>query len=109
MNYKFQPNRGGHAPGHLRDAFVYAVESIGWGSLGDWYTHLDEDSIVLYNPEKQTWWESLSPRERGFWLLGQLWNCTDIMPSVLCDTLDIRSGDGTYAQGARKLKTEMRE
>lgn len=37
-------------------------------------------------------------------LIGQLWNCTDIMPASLCAELDMPAG-ATYAQGARRLKS----
>lgn len=36
-------------------------------------------------------------------ILGKLWNCTDIMPSFLCDTIDIPKGS-SYACGARSMK-----
>lgn len=36
-------------------------------------------------------------------VMGRLWNCTDIMPSELCEAIDISRGS-TYAQGARCLK-----
>jgi hypothetical protein len=39
------------------------------------------------------------------WLIGQLWNCTDIMPSGYDDIygLDLES-NCTYAQAVRKIK-----
>ena len=37
------------------------------------------------------------------WLLGQLWNCTDVLPGGYCDQLDILRGS-TYAQAVRRIK-----
>ena len=43
-------------------------------------------------------------QERGLdWLLGQLWNCTDVLPAGYCDQLDLPKGS-TYAQAVRHLK-----
>lgn len=36
-------------------------------------------------------------------LLGQLWNCTDILPSEVCAALDMPEGS-TYAQAVRQVK-----
>ena len=36
-------------------------------------------------------------------LSGSLWNCTDVMPRLLCDDLELPSGSN-YAQGARKVR-----
>jgi len=107
MSTKFRPNRGCHAPGHLREAFEQATDLGNWEPLGSWYENLDEDEAIFFNdPQKQAWWENLSPRDRGLWLTGQLWNCTDIMPSTLCGGLDLPFGS-TFAQGVRKLRAEM--
>lgn len=35
-------------------------------------------------------------------IIGQLWNCSDIMPRDLCDELDMARGS-TYAQGVRGI------
>ena len=40
-------------------------------------------------------------------LLGLLTHCTDIMPGVLCDQLDIERGS-TYARTAQRLLAERR-
>ena len=73
------PRFGGHAPGHLRGAFE------GW--------LMDE----LEQPEIDG-----DPVDAD-WLIGQLWNCTDIMPSILCSWLGLPPGS-TYAVGARLAK-----
>ena len=73
---------GGHAPGDLRDAFVTLIES------GDEAIELDEQ------------FRSLD------WLVGHLWDCTDILPRTNCDDLDLPRGS-TYAQAARSLKNRV--
>ena len=87
----YQPNRGGHAPGHLREAFV------------EWLDDPQQTEVVVgWNEE----------RRRLSWLVGQLWNCTDILPSdvreqvnslLLGEPNDFRN---TYAAAVRRLKGE---
>lgn len=87
----YNPSRGGHAPGHLRDAFVEYLDS-------EQYQDGKLDITVLVGEEE---------REKPLrWLLGQLWNCTDIMPSEVCSIVDLRAGS-TYAMGVRKVATEV--
>jgi hypothetical protein len=71
--WKYNAARGGHAPRGRRDAFCEWVE----------------DNAPLSDDEAK-------------WLTGQLWNRTDVMPSSLCDDLDLRQGNA-----ARKLRQEM--
>jgi len=80
MKYHYHANRGGHAPGHLRGAFAEWAEE---GLRGA--PRIDEDPIDTR------------------WLIGQLWNCTDVMPSGLCGDLDLNAGS-SYAQGVRSLR-----
>ena len=35
---------------------------------------------------------------------GYVWNCTDVMPSHVCELLDLTAG-ATYAQGARAVRS----
>ena len=94
MKYKFNASTGGHAPGHIREMFEQMFDGYDWEK--------DEDEIFYHDGKK------VSPQ----WVIGQLWNCTDIMPSCLRDSVsDIRddydsdfSQLSTYAQGARLLK-----
>jgi hypothetical protein len=74
---KYNPSRGGRAPGHLRDEFKELVY---------------EDS------------DAATEQGRLERLCGLLWNCSQIMPSALCDYLDLPSGS-TFAKGARYLKS----
>lgn len=83
---KYNPAEGGHAPGHLREAF------------GDWVELGMENDMV----GEDVFFDGPKPVN---WLLGQLWNCTDIMPSGLCSDLDLSPGT-TYAQAVRGIKSE---
>ena len=90
MKSKYNPARGGHAPGHLRKAL------LDW--LDDW-------------PDS----ESPGPARVGEqdrpikWLLGKLWNCTDILPSISRNTLAWGGIENvwTYAQAVRALRREF--
>jgi hypothetical protein len=83
----YRPNRGGHAPGHLRDAFT------DWVDADDY----SKDTVVVGDAKL------VKPIR---WLLGQLWNCTDIMPVMLCEDLEVTQGS-TYARAVRKLAQQL--
>ena len=92
-NFSFNPARGGHAPGDVRHAFGQAAEAwTFWDGKGDPPMVLLRDQMV---PMGQ--------------LLGLLWNCTDIMPGMVCSCLEditakpVPQGS-TYAKGARAFK-----
>jgi len=91
----FKANRGGHAPGHLREAFWLYVEDLESGKEIDDKEFLSKDIQEIFWDEKK--------RTVG-WLLGQLWNCTDIMPSEGCLELELPQGS-TYARAARLIKS----
>lgn len=82
---RYSATTGGHAPGHLRDAFLECLENWAEGQK---------------MPER----ERLTFRE----LTGKLWNCTDIMPGSECDLLDIPTGS-TFAQAAREIRRRLGE
>ena len=77
---KYKPNRGGHAPGFLRDAFQ------------EWVSDQKKHTVIIDDEEKPL-----------LWLCGQLWNCTDVLPNGDCSLLDVPSGS-TYAQAVRRVK-----
>ena len=81
----YRANRGGHAPGHLRDALL------------EYFDLESESDKVIIGYE-----EHVIPLR---WLLGQLWNCTDVLPSQYCEILGIDQGS-TYAIAVRMLKSE---
>lgn len=97
----YSAGRGGLASDHLTEAFVACIEDP---NSSPWYSALeDNDVLSFFRPEMQRRWTAMSLKERGRWLLGQLWNCSDIMPGSLCDDLELRHGR-TYAVAARELK-----
>ncbi len=108
MKPRYTASRGGHAPGFLRGALCGAFDVSFWElNQKPWYKRLEgEEIIFFYDPRQQEWWDSLTFKERGRWLTGQLWNCTDIMPSSLCADLDLSPGS-TYAMGVRKLRADL--
>ena len=94
---RYQAARGGHAPSHLRDAFL------------EWL----EESIELSanNPLPLTVTIGDEPRPVA-WLFGQLWNCSDVLPRQAFDEVnDILASENapaidrqTYAAAVRALK-----
>jgi hypothetical protein len=101
---KYNPSRGGHAPGHLRDALLATLsEHCDDVQEGTWWRHL---AITFFNLRQQIQWETLTPRERAIWLTGQLWNCRDILPGSVCALAGLSQGS-TYAQLVRQLRGEI--
>lgn len=85
----FTPGRGGRAPGHLRDA------------LYEWLETVDLETATLGDTVLVGWEET--PRTVG-WLLGQLWDCTDAVPSTIRDhTVDQLELLGTVDYEEAKL------
>jgi len=92
---RYNASRGGHAPGHLRDALIECIDNL---NPGPWYLAL----------AMQKRWTAMSLEDRGRWLTGQLWNCRDILPGSVCADLELPIGrNRTYAVAARKLRMEM--
>ena len=87
---KYAANRGGHAGGHLRDAFLEYL-----------------DGSRTRNPKSGDMVQIDDEPHPLRWLVGQLWNCTDVMPGLDCDTLDLPAGS-TYAQGAREISRRLK-
>lgn len=93
----FNPGRGGHAQGHLREAFSDAVDAF-----EQWQDGEPEPSIAVGYDETPMRLSAVA---------GLLWNCTDIMPGMLCQQIndlvpigsECRQGS-TYAKGARHLR-----
>jgi hypothetical protein len=78
---------GGHAKGHLRDAFTMMAEGDG----PEWQL-LQHDGLPLTEQR----------------LIDLLWNCTDIMPGNLCDELQLPRGSN-YARAAHEMCASMAE
>lgn len=102
MKKRFNPGRGGHAPEQLRMAFVESIES---SDAEPWYTALDE-MLWFREGDQRERWLNMSPEQRGRWLIGQLWNCTDCLPGSICGDLDLPQGS-SYATAVRKLRDEL--
>jgi len=85
----YRANRGGHAPGYLREALEEYLDGTDEGSLSDTIKVDYGERIVSLK-----------------WLLGQLWNCTDILPGSYCDHLDLEFGS-SYAMAVRKMAAEF--
>lgn len=87
-------NISGHAPGHLREEVLELIE----------------DEELISDKEKT---------KRFYDLLGELWNCTDIMPSDAINTInniyDLLPPDEelplgcTYGMCARKIYPILKE
>ncbi len=79
-----------HKPGHIRNAFIELVEE-------------GETTLVFFDRDKNPRFEAMGRDEQLRWLSGQLWNCTDVLPSSACGELGIPQGS-TYAQAARYIR-----
>jgi hypothetical protein len=94
---RYQAPRGGHAPGHLREAFL------------EWIN--ESRGLSADNPLPSTVTIDEEPRPVG-WLFGQLWNCSDVLPRHAFDEVhDILASENappidrqTYAAAVRALK-----
>jgi len=97
MRHTWHGGMTGHSPSELRGLFEAIVEEDEAIELDKVLS--DELQEILENYDSKPPKEKVTPR----WLIGQLWNCTDIMPHYLYDKLDLPSGS-TYASGSRALK-----
>jgi 4'-phosphopantetheinyl transferase len=92
---EYSARRGGHAPPALRDAF------------GAWAQSRSEDPAAAN--DRGSLETSLDVAGRAVsveWLLGQLWNCADVVPPSECDALSIPRGS-TYARAVRTVKRSV--
>jgi hypothetical protein len=92
--------KGGHAPGHIRDAFCNAM----WAFI-DWDRNDPEPTIeveIRYRPRKMTVSQ----------VCGLLWNCSDILPGVLSEQIaeacQVDNMHQTYAAAARLVIRELK-
>jgi len=82
--------RGGSAPEELRQAFTGWLEAN--SAAAPFGQGLDDASPLLNDRPVSV-----------EWLVGQLWNCTDMLPRPGCDALGIPPGS-TIARAVRRLK-----
>jgi hypothetical protein len=68
-------------------------------------------TIDFYRERHNLWWSRLSEKRRAEWLLGQLWNCTDILPgmarSEVREWFSENQEPFTFGQLARLLKRDL--
>ena len=87
----FNPSRGGHAPGDLRDAFLAGTDALQSWNAGDPEPCVElRDQVVPVST-----------------VAGLLWSCTDILPGrVLSELQDmgLEPRRQTYAAAAREVK-----
>jgi transcriptional regulator with XRE-family HTH domain len=94
---RYQAPRGGHAPGHLREAFL------------EWL----QESMHSPTSEPLSTMVEVGDEPRPItWLFGQLWNCSDILPRQDFESVnEILASENapaidrqTYAAAVRALK-----
>jgi hypothetical protein len=102
VNMSFSSFLEGLVLGHLPVTLNEALEQAE-GDDHPWYELI---CIHFFNPTKQQWWDGLDAGEQANWLLGQLWNCADIVPEYICALTGVPGGC-TYSRLARKLKAEL--
>jgi hypothetical protein len=90
----YRRRNGGHAPGHVRDTFLRAVDAyLAWESG-------EPEPTVDFEVRYENRPASISRA------CGIVWNCSDVLPSDAVDTLDmcgIELSRRTYAAAAREL------
>ena len=91
----YAANRGGHAPGHLRDLFLEQLEAA--PAARPWEGVQTRAETLFTNEYDLTRLRAMPALAQWDWLLGQLWNCTDTLPSDRCATLDLPPGS-SYAR-----------
>jgi hypothetical protein len=95
-------SRGGHAQGHLREALIDALEE-GWVEDRPWWELV---SVEFGDRAWQLWWDRTDFRNRAGWLLGQLRNCTEVIPSGTSDLVTIPCGS-SFATLVRTFREDM--
>jgi hypothetical protein len=85
---KYKASIGGHAPGHLRDAFLEYLEKR-------WWQEPTDETVNVGGEEKPL-----------RWLLEQLWNCTDFLSRLDADMIDV-DGISTFGIAAREIACQL--
>lgn len=74
---------------------------------------MEAHRVELTDDRHNRRWERLSHKRRARWLLGQLWNCSDVLPSFYLDEITDRDPEGrhmnSYAVLVRLLARELEE
>src|SRR5579859_4261609 len=90
-----------HVGGHLRDMFYECAEQ--WNGRGTWYAPLARMEWPGWNAREEAKWNAMPVDARARWLIGRLWNCSDILPGDVVQDLSDKMPDGalkTYTVGA---------
>jgi hypothetical protein len=104
----YRANRGGHAPGHLRDALLTCLEQHECGETTERFDALaDSETLSFFDQNLQRQWDTMSLGQRAKWLLGQLWNCTDQLSADWVEYLGLDGSRCTIAVAVRKLRDEL--
>ena len=89
---------GGHAPGHIRDTFLQALQAF-----MDWEPDAPEPTVTIYARHRL---QEITISQA----CGLVWNCTDIVPQLDFRTLEecgIECSRQTYAAATRALKSAI--
>jgi hypothetical protein len=102
---RYRANQGGHAPGHLREAFGIGVDAALLPD-GNWAERLGDVNLIEFrDPGLAREWQAKSNLERALWLCGQLWNCGD---QYGFDTqYDMLPPVTSYGAAARFVRSEL--
>ena len=94
-------------PTFIRDMFDESLDLI---LRKSWPDCLDEEFGVnnIMSTELVARWKAMTPRERGLWMIGKLWNDTSTLSSSNCDVLDVPLGS-SYASAVRKSKLDLQK
>jgi len=89
-----------HVNGRIREIFAGCVAA--WDGETEWWAPLNDVNPSSFADRKfQQNWTEMNKEDRARWLIGQLWNCTDVCPHEVADSLDIPGG--TFASIVRRL------
>jgi hypothetical protein len=89
-----------HMKGQIRELFTDCVNA--WDGETEWWAPLEDVNPSYFADRKfQQNWTGMNKEDRARWLIGHLWNCTDVCPRGVANSLDIPSG--TYASVVRRL------
>ena len=73
-----------------------------WDGTTGWWAPLESvDPSHFAGHKLKKNWAGMDKEDRARWLIGQLWNCTDVCPHKVADSLDIPGG--TFASIVRRL------
>ena len=98
-NYAYG-RRGGHAPGHIRDTFLRAVDAFEAWEDGEPEPTIEHE--VHYEPRQISLTQAC----------GLVWNCSDILPNLVVSQLDgcnVSFNRVSYAAAARAMRQQIAE